>query len=89
MSQDLYDLREVIRLAVLSTHPIFALSRRLTPTRFVSHRGTMQPTSHNLYGLREVDPTGCPVDASHIRTVLSFDPDTIRFPSGENATDVT
>ena len=25
----------------------------------------------------------------HIRNVLSFDPDTIRVPSGENATDVT
>ena len=33
--------------------------------------------------------THCPDTASHTRTVLSPDPDTMRAPSGENDTEVT
>ena len=67
--------------------PRFALSRRMTPTQFVCHRGRMQPTSQNAYGLREV--IRHLVLLMHPRfAVLSDEPDTIPVPSGENATDL-
>ncbi len=38
---------------------------------------------------RSGSPTGWPVAASHNRSVLSSEPETMRWPSGENATLVT
>jgi hypothetical protein len=38
---------------------------------------------------RKGSPTGCPVAASHSRTVQSFEPVTMRVPSGEKETEVT
>ncbi len=67
------------------TYPA-TMEKMMHPSSCLEAAGHRQPATQ-CYD-RELD-TIVPVTASHIQTVLSSKPDTIFFPSGLNATDVT
>jgi hypothetical protein len=71
-----------------SSHSKFGLFCRMIQRRLGCRPARMRQRSPNLCGPSAQPPTS-PVVAFQIRTVLSYDPETTRLPSCENATEVT